>query len=129
MERSKDEIARDLSSLPLELLRGNPPDAIGKQLVDIARELGLQIEDRSDGLFETIAERGPDDLASEIVRFSYALMGRGKIADLSPRRQGEFRRAMRQLRQWTAQPPRKRRRPKSKRRSRRPQKSHQRTCG
>ena len=79
MERSKDEIARDLSALPLELLRGAPQNTIGKQLVDIARELGLQIEERDDGLFETIAERGPDDLASEIVRFSYALMERGKV--------------------------------------------------
>ena len=118
MERLKDKIARDLSALPLELLRGAPPSTIGKQLVSMARELGLRIEEHSDGLFETIADRSPNDFASELVRFSYALMERGKASDLSERRRGELRRAMKQLRQWTTQPPPKRRRRRSKRRSR-----------
>lgn len=91
MERSKDEIARDLASLPLELLRGVLPSTVGKQLVSMARELGLRIEERGDGLFETIVDRSPNDFTSEIIRFSYALMERGKMADLSEWHQGELR--------------------------------------
>src|SRR3989338_5780314 len=100
MERSKDEIAHDLASLPLELLRGTPPDAIGKQLIGLARELGLQIEEHDDGLFKTIANHGPNDFAAELARFSHALMGRGEVADLSERLRRELRRAIEQLRQW-----------------------------
>lgn len=116
MEHSKDDIARHLASLPLELLRGAPPDIIGKKLIELARELGIEIQEYDDGLFRTIADRRPDDFASELVRFSYALMERGRVTDLSERRREELRRTIRQLRQWLAQPSAKQRRPKNKRR-------------
>lgn len=116
--RSKQDIARELTSLALEIMDGQTaPLTTAEQLMKVASELGLKVTKEVDNLFTVVANRSASDLAAKIYRFSLVLLGH-KLprAALTSKEQAMLRQTVRELRHWLGPAPK--RTVRSKRRSR-----------